>query len=105
MTKVFIKNRYLQKLGKSEYKGDVNAVALGMYGMSKNLFKKFIKVSNNFILDKKYKYGYNEVIKELIEKKYKFSEFYPRNFLWSNINKSRDINYIKSKLKKKSDNI
>tara|TARA_B100001057_G_C22770184_1_gene919247 strand:- start:328 stop:1062 length:735 start_codon:yes stop_codon:yes gene_type:complete len=105
LTKVYVKNRYLQKLGKSEYKGDVNAVALGMYGMTKNLFKKFIKVSEKFIQDKKYKYGYNEVIKELIKKKYKFSEFYPKNYLWRNINKSTDINYVKNELKKKRINI
>lgn len=105
LTKVYVKNRNLQKLGKSEYKGDVNAVALGMYGMTKNLFKKFIKVSEKFIQDKKYEYGYNEVIKELIKKKYKFSEFCPKIFLWRNINKSRDIDYIKSKLKKKYLNI
>ena len=105
LTKILIQNHIIKKLGKSEYKGKVNAVAPGMYGMSKSLFKKFIEVSENFIQDRKYQYGYNEAIKVLIKKKYKFFEFYPKNYLWRNINKSIDINYIKNELKKKSVNI
>lgn len=105
LTKILIKNHKIKELGKTEYRGKVNAVAPGMYGMSKNLFNEFIKISENFIKDKKYQYGYNEVIKALIKKKYNFFEFYPKNYLWRNINKSTDIDYVKNELKKKRINI
>lgn len=98
LTKVSIKNDVVQSLGKQEFLEKISAVAPGMCGMSKKNFLKFIKISEKFIQEKKYQYGYNEVIKVLIRNKLNFFPFNPKKYIWRNINKAIDINYLKKKL-------
>ena len=70
--------------------------------MNKKNFLKFIKISEQFIQEKKYQYGYNEVIKILIKNKLNFFPFNPKKYMWRNINKSSDIKYLQRSLKIKS---
>jgi len=99
LTKVNIKKNVIKSLGKKEFLEKISAVAPGMCGMSKKNFIKFIKISEQFIRDKKYQYGYNEVIKVLIKNKLNFFPFNPKKYIWRNINKADDIKYLQSKLK------
>ncbi len=99
ITKVNIKNNYINLLGKKKFSGKVTAVAPGMCGMSKNNFKKFLKISKYFIDKKKYQFGYNEVLKVLIKQKLKFFAFDPGNYLWRNINKEHDVKFMRKKLR------
>ena len=99
ITRVEIKDRFIKSLGKKEFSGKISAVAPGMCGMSESNFKKFLKISGNFIKQKRYQYGYNEVLRVLIKKKLRFFAFNPGNYLWRNINKKYDVKYIKNKLK------
>jgi len=99
LTKVYIKKNVIKSLGKKEFLEKISAVAPGMCGMSKKNFIKFIKISEQFIRDKKYQYGYNEVIKVLIKNKLNFFPFNPKKYIWRNINKADDIKYLQSKLK------
>jgi hypothetical protein len=73
-----------------------------MCGMSKKNFFEFIKISEQFIQEKKYQYGYNETIKVLIKNKLDFFPFNPKKYIWRNINKANDIKYIQEKLKIKN---
>ena len=68
LTKVCIKKNQIKSLGKDEFLDKISAVAPGMCGMSKNNFYKFLNISDQFIKEKKYQYGYNEVLKVLIKK-------------------------------------
>ena len=52
ITKVNIKNNCVNLLGKNKFSGKIDAVAPGMCGMSKNNFKKFLKISEYFIKKK-----------------------------------------------------
>ena len=74
-----------------------------MCGMSKNNFYKFLNISDQFIKEKKYQYGYNEVLKVLIKKNnLNFFPFNPKKYIWRNINKLNDIEYLQKILKIKS---
>ena len=102
LTKVRIKKDVIKSLGKIEFSEKVSAVAPGMCGMSKKNFFEFIKISEQFIQEKKYQYGYNETIKVLIKNKLDFFPFNPKKYIWRNINKANDIKYIQEKLKIKN---
>jgi choline kinase len=99
LTKVNIKKNVIKSLGKKEFTEKISAVAPGMCGMSKKNFIRFIKISEQFIRDKKYQFGYNEVIKVLIKNKLNFFPFNPKKYIWRNINKAEDIKYLENKLK------
>ena len=102
LTKVSIKKNVIKSIGKKEFLDKISAVAPGMCGMNKKNFLKFIKISEQFIQEKKYQYGYNEVIKVLIKNKLNFFPFNPKKYMWRNINKSSDIKYLQRSLKIKS---
>ena len=80
LTKVCIKNQ-IKSLGKDEFLDKISAVAPGMCGMSKNNFYKFLNISDQFIKEKKYQYGYNEVLKVLIKNNLNFFPFNPKIYM------------------------
>ena len=103
LTKVCIKKNQIKSLCKVDFLDKISAVAPGMCGMSKNNFYKFLNISDQFIKEKKYQYGYNEVLKVLIKKNnLNFFPFNPKKYIWRNINKLNDIEYLQKILKIKS---
>lgn len=103
LTKINIKKNIIKSLGKKEFLKKISAVAPGMCGMSEKTFHKFINISEKFIREKRYQFGYNEPLKLLIKNGLNFFPFNPKKYIWRNINKENDIKYIQHKLKIKDE--
>ena len=93
-----IKNK-LFKIDKKLTKKDTNAVAVGLYKLSQNNFKKYLKISKSIFESGFINAGFVEPLKEIIKNKKSISTYFPGYFKWADIDTLDDLKNAKKLFK------
>jgi len=78
---------------------DTNAVAVGLYKLSQNNFKKYLKISKSIFESGFINAGFIEPLKRIIKKKKSISTYFPVYFKWNDIDTLDDLKIAKKLFK------